>query len=289
MEDIVVYSNTFKEHHKHVQEVLKRLRNACLYLKLSKYEFNTKHIRFVRFFVTPQEVEIKPDCIKLVTEWPMPESYLNIQVFLGFANFYRRFIENFLKITQLMSDLLEGGKNGKFPGPFQATPEMECAFCSLQQAFTTAPVLVHFDPDKPMWLETNLFGFAIAGILPQPVDQAVPKVPKMAPTPGKKVAQDWHPLAFWSRTMVPAERNYTVRDQERLAIIMSCRHWRHYLEGPRQPVVVLTAHHNLQRFMSTKPPDPQAGTALRNSNQLSAGHTISDQEDKPGGRAQSQA
>jgi hypothetical protein len=91
--------------------VLKRLRNAGLYLKLSKYEFNTKCIRFVGFIVTSQGIKMELDCIKMVTEWPMPEIYRNIQVFLSFANFYRRFIENFLKITKPKSDMLKDGKN----------------------------------------------------------------------------------------------------------------------------------------------------------------------------------
>jgi hypothetical protein len=83
-------------------------------------------------------------------------------------------------------------------------------FCRLQQAFTIAPMLLHFDPDKPIRLETDSFGFMIVGILSQPVDQAVPKVPETAPTPGKKVLQDWHSAAFWLRTMAPVECNYIV-------------------------------------------------------------------------------
>jgi hypothetical protein len=98
-------------------------------------------------------------------------------------------------------------------------------FRRLQQAFTSAPVLVHFDLHKPIQLETDSSSFTIAEILSLQVDQACPKVPKKALTPGKKVAQDWHPVAAWLRTMAPAERNYTVGDQEMLAIIMLCRHW----------------------------------------------------------------
>jgi hypothetical protein len=122
LDDIVVYSNTLEEHHRHVRAVLERLLNAGLYLKLSKCEFNAKRIVFVDFIVTPGGVEIEPDHIKTVTEWPMPASYRNIQVFLGFANFYSRFIENFQKITKPMSDMLKGGRNGQFTGPFRAAP-----------------------------------------------------------------------------------------------------------------------------------------------------------------------
>jgi hypothetical protein len=68
LDNIVVYSNTLEEHHKHVQEVLKRLRDAGIYLKLSKCEFNTKRIGFVSFIVIPHGVEMEPDRSKTVTE-----------------------------------------------------------------------------------------------------------------------------------------------------------------------------------------------------------------------------
>jgi hypothetical protein len=89
LDDIVVYSNTLEDHHRHVRAVLERLRDIELYLKLSKCEFNAKQIGFVGFIVTPEGVEIEPDSIKTVTKWPLPKSYRNIQVFLGFANFYQ--------------------------------------------------------------------------------------------------------------------------------------------------------------------------------------------------------
>jgi hypothetical protein len=150
---------------------------------------------------------------------------------------------------------------------------MEHTFCRLQQAFATAPALVHFDTHKTILLETHSSSFAFAGILSQLVVKALPWLSEMALAPDKKVAQDCHPVPFWSCMMAPAERNYTVRDQEMLAIVMSCRHWRHNLEVDWYPVVVLTDHHNHQRFMSTKP------LTLRparwwDSLQLLARHTI---------------
>jgi hypothetical protein len=113
-DDIVIYSITLEEHHKQVQEVLKRLHNAGLHLKLSKCKFNNKRIRFVDFFVTSQEVEMELDCIKTVTKWLVPESYCDIELLLSFLYFYRRFIKNISKITKLMSDMLKGRKYGEF-------------------------------------------------------------------------------------------------------------------------------------------------------------------------------
>ncbi len=249
LDDIVVYSNTAEEHREHVRTVLKALLQAGLYLKLRKCEFNAKEIGFVGFVITLDEVRMEPDRIATIAEWPIPESHRDIQVFLGFANFYRRFIKGFSKIVKPLTAMLKGGKEGKIFGPFVLTPEMKDAFRRLQDEFTRAPVLAHFDYEKPIRLETDASGFAIAGIISQPAQD--PRAPEGE---GERVKdRDWHPVAFWSRTMSDTERNYSVGDQEMLAIVESCCHWRHYLEGSKYPVKVLTDHLNLQGFMKSKP------------------------------------
>ncbi len=115
-------------------------------------------------------------------------------------------------------------------------------------------MLVDFDPAKPICLETDASGYAIASIILQQAEDAHDGAEGAGRGKGKGRAGKghWHPVAFWSRSMAPAERNYTVGDQEMLAIVMSCCHWHHYLEGARHPVEVLTDRHNLQRFMTTK-------------------------------------
>jgi hypothetical protein len=74
---------------------------------------------------------MEPDRIQTIAEWPVPASHRDIQVFLGFANFYRRFIRNFSKIAKPMSDMLKGGKAGKFTAVFRPTPEIVNAFRRL--------------------------------------------------------------------------------------------------------------------------------------------------------------
>jgi LSD1 subclass zinc finger protein len=194
------------------------------------------------------------DHVRTVAEWPEPESNLDIQVFLGFANFYGRFISAFSKIAKPMIDMLKGGKNGRFTGPFVPTPAMKQSFQQLREAFTRAPLLVNFDPAKPIRLETDASGYTIAGIISKQAEDARDSAEGAGRGQGKRRVGKghWHPVAFWSRSMAPAERNYTVGHQEMLVIVMSCRHWLHYLEGARHPVKVLTDNHNPQRFMTTQ-------------------------------------
>jgi len=108
------------------------------------------------------------------------------------------------------------------------------AFEALKQAFLTASVLRHFDPAEPLRVETDASDKAIGAILCQPDSEG-----------------HWHPIAYLSRKMIPAECNYEVHDKELLAIVESFKHWRHYLEGAEHEILVLTDHNNLKKFMQT--------------------------------------
>ena len=146
-----------------------------------------------------------------------------------------------------------GGKQGKFTGPFSFSDEARSTFVELKEKFSSTPMLRHFDPEKAVRLETDASAFTIAGILSQQ-GAGQPGVDwcRTTSTIEGDTAVHWHPVAFWSRTMVPAERNYGTKDQEMLAIVMSLRHWHHYTEGATHPVRVLTNHNNLTNFLTKK-------------------------------------
>jgi hypothetical protein len=131
LDNIVVYSNTVEEHRKHVRTVLETLLKASQYLKLRKCEFNAKESRFVGFIITLEEVHLKKDHLATIEEWPMQDSNRDIQVFLGFTNFYRGFIKSFSRIVRPRTAMLKGGKEEKIFGPFETTTEMQEAFQRL--------------------------------------------------------------------------------------------------------------------------------------------------------------
>ena len=117
------------------------------------------------------------------------------------------------------------------------TPRAKLAFTKLRQAIFKAPILYHFDPEHHIRIETDASGYAIGGVLSQlTLDDS-----------GR-----WHPVAFFSRKMIPAETRYETHDGKLLAIVEAFKTWRHYLEGSRHEVLVLTDHNNLRRFMDTK-------------------------------------
>ena len=115
-----------------------------------------------------------PDRIATVMEWPAPTSVHDLQVFLGFANFYRRFVEGFSRVVSAMTSLLR--KNQCFHWSSNA----QAAFDELKLRFTSAPVFKHFDPDLPTCLHTDASGFAISSVVSQLHGSL------------------WHPVAFYS-------------------------------------------------------------------------------------------
>ena len=126
-------------------------------------------------------------------------------------------------------------------GPFEF-PLSACeAFEQLKTAFSTAPVLHHFNPKARTWLQTDASGFALSGIISQP-----------EPGIENPMNRHWHPVAFWSRKMTDVEYRYETYDHELLAIVECFKHWHHYLEGSQYPVDVYSDHNNLRYFMTTK-------------------------------------
>ena len=153
----------------------------------------------------------------------------DVQHFLGFANFYRRFINDYSKIIHPMTNSTSLEKH-----EWQSTSEIEQAQKQLVQAFTTAPVLSHFDPEEPAIVETDASDFALEGILSQRNEGRL------------------HPIAFHSRKLTEAEINYDMADKELLVIVDCFKRWRRYLEGAKYQVQVISDHQNLELFQTTK-------------------------------------
>ena len=161
-------------------------------------------------------------------------------MFLGFANFYWHFVMYFSQIVQPLITLLVGGKMGHFSKTFKLTKEVRITFEELKVAFTTVPVLQHYNTNLPVRLETDASSFAILRILSQQNNEKSPE------------KCHWHPVAFWSCQISPVEWNYHARQMELLAIVMVCKHWHHYLDGADALVNIFSDHSNLHNFMMMK-------------------------------------
>src|ERR1700720_1396451 len=187
-------------------------------------------VEYLGVIVSPEGIAMDPSKIQTILRWPTPTRIRDLQSFLGFANFYRRFIDNYSGIVIPLTRLLRKDT------PWKWSPRCQEIFSMLKQAFTEAPVLRHYDPDHPITLECDTSDYAIAAILSQ-----------TDPT-----TNELRPIAFYARTMIAAKLNYDIYDKELLAIHEAFKQWRAYLEGARYEIQVFSNHNNLQYFTTTK-------------------------------------
>jgi hypothetical protein len=153
-----------------------------------------------------------------------------VQSFLELANFYRRFILGFSKICCPLTESTKGDKKD-----WEWTPDMEQAFVDLKKRFTPAPILTHYSPECQCIVETDASDFALGAVISQ-----------------KSSDDKLHPIAYHSRKFSPAKINYEIHDKELIAVVDSFKIWRKYLKGALLPVLVYTAHQNLEYFTTTK-------------------------------------
>jgi hypothetical protein len=219
LDDILVFSRTQEEHDQHLQQICERLRSAELYAKPSKCQFYQREVEFLGFIIGTQGIRMDPRRIQTIKEWEdhPPRSYRDLQVLLGFCNFYRRFIQGYSAIARPLTALLKGSQNGRKSGDFSKDwgSLQQQAFLALLGAFQTAPLLRHYNPTLPIRLETDASDAALGGILSQQ-------------QPDTSL---WHPIAYFSKQFKGAETNYSTPDKELMAIVECFKHWRHYLEG----------------------------------------------------------
>lgn len=221
LDDILVFSKTREEHVKHVREVLTRLRKQKLYAKLAKCEFFQEEVNFLGHRIGAKGLAVSQDKIDVVREWRTPRDVPEVRSFLGFANFYRRFVKDYSLIALPLSDLT------KDKVMFTWGDAQQQAFDTLKEAMCTAPVLLIPDPSLPFTLNCDASNYAVGATLQQ--DQG----------------NGLQPIAYRSRKLTPAEINYDVREREFLAIVDACSHWRHYLHSA-EPFRLLTDHDSIK-------------------------------------------
>jgi hypothetical protein len=227
LDDILIFAEELPLLERLSQEVLARLERYDLYLKPEKCSFAQTSIEYLGLIITEGQIKMDPAKVKGITDWPTPRTVKQVQAFLGFCNFYRRFIKNFSDVARPLFDLTKKGV------AFLWTQSQTTSFQTLIQAFVTAPVLALPDHDKPFRLITDASDFATGAILEQP-----------------DALNRWHPVAYHSKSLQPAERNYEIHDKELLAIVRALEIFRHYLEGRDDTIEVWSDHGNLVYFFT---------------------------------------
>ena len=229
LDDLLIFSEDESMHDEHVREVLRRLRENDLFCKPEKCKFRQSTVEYLGLLISQGNVSMDPAKVAAVVDWPTPKKLKDVQAFIGFANFYRRFIRDFSHIVRPLTNLAK--KDSKWVWG----PDQQHAFDELKRQFTTAPILAMPDLDRPFTIECDASDFATGAVLSQ-----------------KGKDDLLHPVAFLSKSLNDAERNYEIYDKELLAIVRALDEWRHYLEGAAYKLDIVSDHRNLLYFAEAR-------------------------------------
>ena len=208
LDDLLIFSSSFDEHVQHLEQVFDRLKSYNLKLAPKKCKFFQNSVRYLGHVVSEHGLSVDPEKTSKVADWKVPQNAKDLHSFLGFANYYRKYISGFAKIARPLTDLLGGDnstrKRRKKSPPSSITWKWEIehqeAFDKLKQCLTNAPVLGFPDPNLPFELHIDGSRQALGAVLYQKQNGQL------------KV------IAYASRTLNKAESNYPAHKIEFLGL-----------------------------------------------------------------------
>ena len=230
IDDIIVYGRDFDEHMQRVEQVLERMKQAGLKLKLEKCNFLQEQVVFLGHVVSREGVRPDPANVSKIANWPRPENTKQVKSFVATGSYYRRFVKGYAQIARPLTELT------KKDCPFQWTEDCEEAFNAIKKALTGPEVMGYPLSDGGcFYLDTDASGYGIGGVLSQ-MQSGRERV-----------------IAYASRGMSKAEKNYCITEKELLAVVYFMQYFRQYLLGRR--FIVRTDHQALVWLLSLKEPN----------------------------------
>ena len=223
LDDINIYGKTFEEHLEKLEEVLQLLKETGLKIKPSKCHFAKREITFLGHIVNQKGILPDPEKIEKVKNFPRPKTVTEIRSFLGLASYYRKFMEGFSEIARPMNELT------KKDVPFDWKEEQEEAFNKLKQMLITQPILQYPNFDKTFYLMTDGSAKGLGAVLSQKDEN------------GKDYA-----IAYASKSLVGAQKNYSATELELLAAVWAVVYFRQYLAYKH---FVLETDHSALKFL----------------------------------------
>ena len=196
IDDVIVGTETEEGHDELVAEIIKRLEENDLYVKLEKCKWKVREVGFLRVVIGPEGIKIEKEKVKGVLEWLTPKCVKDMQKFLGLANYYCQFIEGFASVARPLHDMVKKDKKWNW------TERQEKVFKELKKQFIKEPVLAAPDIDKKIRMEVDALDYATERVLSIECEDGL-----------------WRPVAFLSKSLNETERNYKIYNKGMLVIV----------------------------------------------------------------------
>ncbi|GBN31284.1 Retrovirus-related Pol polyprotein from transposon 17.6 [Araneus ventricosus] len=208
LDDVAIFSQSWKDHLRHLEDILDRLSSAKLHIKLSKWQFAQAYVKYLGHLVLRQPAELKAQAIK---DFPTPTTKTQVRASLGLGGYYRRYIPEFSVITSPLTDLLKG-KIRKFTVNWNETCQK--AFDELKDKLIENPVLYSPDFTKPFIVQCDASNIGVGVVLSQINEK-----------------EEEHPIMLLSKKFSKTEQNYSTTEREWASIIFAVQKLRCYLDG----------------------------------------------------------
>lgn len=228
LDDLVLISSTFSDHLALLNEVFHRLRSAGLVINAEKCKFCQKELKYLGHVINEHGIQTDPDKVESIKSFPTPKCVKDVRSFLGLASWYRRFVENFARVSAPLTKLTK--KNLRW----EWTDSQETAFQTLKDKLTTTPVLACPDFNKQFVLQVDASNEGLGASLTQTIDKK------------ERV------IAYASRLLTDNERKFTTTEKECLALVWAVRKFRPYIEGYK--FVAISDHQALKWLMGLDRP-----------------------------------
>ena len=221
IDDILVFSETFDQHIKHIEQLMKTIRKEGFRLKLAKCKFAENSVKYLGHIIEKDGVRPGKDNLKAIRDFERPRNKKNVRQLLGKINFYYKFIEDACKLLEPLHNLLR--KNTEFIW----NEECEKAFKKIKEYLCSSPILSIYDHNREVFIYTDASGDGLGAVLKQPQDNGM-----------------LHPVAYFSRRLKPTETKKKAIHLECLAIKEAIQYWQHWLIG--RHFTVLSDHKPLE-------------------------------------------
>ncbi len=217
LDDILIFSKDLHEHQQIIKRVLHRLQENKLFLKAEKCEFEVLEMEYLRVIISENFIRMDPVKIAGIVEWLTPKKKKELQLFLGFTNFYQKFIKMYSRVICLLTQLTANTE-------WMWGEAQEKAFQELKRCMAEDIILAIPTDTDPFQVEADASKGAVGAVLSQ------------------KQKGVWRPVAFMSKALSTMERNYKIYNKELLAIMLALSEWCHYLMGTVENMEIWSDH-----------------------------------------------